>query len=634
MSFQFQQYGIGELLAKIRSGAIQLPDFQRPYKWDDERIVQLLVTVLRGHPLGVVMTLETGGHFVRFKPTPIAGAGAAELGDPDLLLLDGQQRLTSLFQSLDGAGVVDTVDARGKRMRRRYFVDVLACADGIDTGEDVVLSLPEGGVERENFGRDVVLDLSTPARQYEQGKMPVTALFAPGGAATWLAAFITAAGPDALGERAAVMSGFLDHVGTPLNGYQIPMIRLDKATTKEAVATVFEKVNTGGLPLDVFELLTATFAGDAAYYQQHGRDFRLVDDWALFQAAIDSHPVLADVRKSDILQAVTLLATADARKGYRGAGKAPATSARRESVLGLELDQYLRWAPEVRQALHWVAAFLHAQSIHTANSLPYRTQVVPLLVLRVLLGDDITKHAVSQRVQRWYWCGVLGERYGGTTETKFALDVEQVPGWALAALTGREVEEPATVTEATFVESRLLSLRTRGSAAYKGLHALLVAGGAKDWAQDTVIDHASYTALQVDIHHVFPRAWCLKEGIDPDRRESVVNKTPLSKHTNQTIGGASPASYMTKLDKVSGLSSAELDAVVAQHSIDPATLRAADFDAFFALRTAALVAVVEAAMGKRVFREADPSHGAEAPGAFEDADDAGPTPEDADDDVT
>ncbi|WP_363326158.1 DUF262 domain-containing protein [uncultured Pseudokineococcus sp.] len=393
-------------------------------------MVQLLVSVLRGHPLGVVMTLETGGHFVRFKPTPIAGVGAADLDDPDSLLLDGQQRLTSLFQSLDGAGVVDTVDARGKKMRRRYFVDVEACADGVDSGEKVVLSLPEDGVERESFGRPSGLDLSTPERQYAEGKMPVTALFAPSGAMTWLFDYNSAAGDDANLERSAVSKGFNQHVLLPLSGYQIPMIRLDKTTTKEAVATVFEKVNTGGLPLDVFELLTATFAGDAAYYQQHARDFRLGDDWALFQAVIDSHPVLADVRKSDILQALTLLATADARKRYSGAGKAPATSARRESVLGLELDQYLRWAPEVRQALHWVAAFLHAQSIHTATSLPYRTQVVPLLVLRVLLGDDITKHAVSQRVQRWYWCGVLGERYGGTTETKFALDVEQVPGWA------------------------------------------------------------------------------------------------------------------------------------------------------------------------------------------------------------
>ena len=630
MSFQLQQHGIGDLLAKIRTGSIQLPDFQRSYKWDDDRIVQLLITVLRGHPLGVVMTLETGGHYVRFKPTPIAGVSSHGIGEPDLLLLDGQQRLTSLFQSLDGDGVVDTTDSRGKRMRRRYFVDVVACSDGIETGEDVVRSLPEDGIETGAFGRTGDIDVSTAEKQFERGLMPTTALFAPGGAATWLATYIGAAGAGNLPDRAGIMTGFLDRVGTPLNGYQIPMIRLDKTTTKEAVATVFEKVNTGGLPLDVFELLTATFAGDAAYYRAHGQDFRLVDDWALTQAVIDSHPVLADVRKTDVLQAVTLLATLEARRAYKGAAKAPGVSARRDSILGLELEQYLQWGPQVRQALHWVAAFLHGQSIHTAAFLPYRTQVVPLLVLRVLLGHDIEKHAVSQRVGRWYWCGVLGERYGGTTETKFVLDVEQVPGWALAALGGGIAAEPATVAEASFVESRLLSLRTRGSAAYKGLYALLVSAGGKDWAQDAIIDHASYTALQVDIHHVFPRAWCDKHGIDADRRESVVNKTPLSKRTNQVIGGASPADYMTKLETVSGLATAALDQVVHRHAIDPVTLRRADFDAYFTHRTAALVSIVEEAMGKRVFRETAPEHGSEAPDVFDD-EPMDPDPVDEDD---
>ncbi|WP_298992766.1 hypothetical protein [uncultured Pseudokineococcus sp.] len=88
---------------------------------------------------------------------------------------------------------------------------------------------------------------------------------------------------------------------------------------------------------------------------------------------------------------------------------------------------------------------------------------------------------------------------------------------------------------------------------------------------------------------------------------------------------------MTKLEKVSGLSPAELDAVVARHSIHPATLRAANFEAYFAHRTTALVAVIEAAMDKRVFRETDPSHGAEAPAAFENADDKTEAAADADD---
>ena len=68
MGFLTPMYELGQYLEWTRSGEIQLPDFQRGYKWEDERIRQLLVTVLRGHPLGAVMLLKTGNSQVRFKP--------------------------------------------------------------------------------------------------------------------------------------------------------------------------------------------------------------------------------------------------------------------------------------------------------------------------------------------------------------------------------------------------------------------------------------------------------------------------------------------------------------------------------------------------------------------------------------
>lgn len=115
MGFQTPQYKLSKLLEKAGGGAIQLPDFQRGYKWDEERIRALLVTVVLGHPLGVLMLLQTGNDQVRFKPKPVEGT-PPEAADttPDLLLLDGQQRLTSLYQSICSDGVVDTEDSRKK----------------------------------------------------------------------------------------------------------------------------------------------------------------------------------------------------------------------------------------------------------------------------------------------------------------------------------------------------------------------------------------------------------------------------------------------------------------------------------------------------------------------------------------
>ncbi len=613
MGFQTPQFPIGTLLGWATSGQIQLPDFQRDYKWDDERIRQLIVTILRGHPMGVIMLLETGNDQVRFKPKPLAGVAQASL-TPDFLLLDGQQRMTSMVQALTGSGVVETVDDRRKRITRRYFVDVERALGAPGEQEQAVLSLDANGRRLSNFDRDVDIDASTPDLQHHHGLMPVTDLF-NGNAMTWLLAYVQAVPQDERETRMAVINSFNNKVATPVTAYQVPAIQLDRSTSKEAVATVFEKVNTGGLALDVFELLTATFAGDAEYYAEHGTDFRLGEDWERTRAVLDMHPALRDTQRTDILQAVTLLATFHRRQADVQAKRSrpSATSARREDVLRLSLAEYVRWAEPVRDALHWVAHFLTSQHIHTADFLPYRTQIVPLTVIRVLLGASVDTHAVKQRIVQWYWCGVLGELYGSTVESRFARDTEQVPDWARAAVSGVDARVPESVAAASFRETRLMTLRTRNSAAYKGMYALMMADGCRDWRLDQQIGHANYLSMQVDIHHIFPRAWCIKNDIDPDERESIVNKTPLARATNIFLGGGSPQQYVPRLQRSSGLSDELMDAVFREHLIEPEHLREADFHAFFNARWELLIYLVEKAMGKTAIRDWDDVYGSDDP---------------------
>lgn len=615
MGFQTPQLKLIDLLSKVRTGRLQLPDFQRSYKWDDERIRQLLVTVLRGHPMGVIMLLDTGGAHVRFKPEPVArvnddlavarsGDPAAVLDEPEVLLLDGQQRMTSLYQALTGSGVVGTKDARGLALSRRYFLDVkLALGDASDQ-DDAVRSIPENGIISGAFGRGVELDVSTQEKQVAAGLIPFTTLLGDG-TFDWFMAYRDASLPGEDDVRKQIVTDFNHHVIKPITSYVLPAIQLDRSTTKEAVATVFEKVNTGGLPLNTFELLTATFAGDGSYYQVHGKDFRLREDWELTQEVLDRHPVLAGVVQIDFLQAVTLLATRARRLNDIGAGKTrpAAISARREDILRLDLSDYMRWAPEVRSALTWVAHFYTAQHIHTSTFLPYKTQTVPLTVFRVALGRKIDEYTVMERIRRWYWCGVLGEQYGSATESRFARDIDQIPSWALAPTTGIDEPIPHTVGDATFFESRLLSLRTKNSAAYKGIYALLMAKQVKDWRLDQLIGHASYLEQQIDIHHIFPTSWSNRVGIPTDSRESIINKTPLAKRTNIFLGGNSPTDYLARLEQATGMSSEQIDTILAGHLIDSDALRRADFNTFFRRRRAALTELVSAAMGSPVIED-------------------------------
>jgi hypothetical protein len=579
-------YELGEYLKWTRSGEIQLPDFQRGYKWEDERIRQLLVTVLRGHPMGAVMLLKTDNHLVRFKPRPIEGVQLDPDSSAKFLLLDGQQRLTSLTQAISGSGVVQTKDARGKLMERRYLVHMQTALSDDGRVDEAVVSIPADGVVRTNFGKDIVLDLSDTAKQHEHGYFPLHLLY--GDYMTWILD---------LDDR-TLATEFHERFIKPAATYDIPAIVLDENTDKAAVATVFEKVNIGGLPLNVFELLTAVFAGDAEHYQATGQDFRLNDDWKETQHSWAGNPVLSAVENTDFLQAVTMLTTLE-RNQSDTSERPPAVSAKREDVLKLTLEDYLKWREPLREAFAWCATFLADRHVFTARDVPYAKQLVPLAAIRVVLGKDADLIAVKERIIRWYWCGVLGELYGSANETRFARDIEQVPHWAL----GQTPHAPRTVADANFTESRLHSLRTRNAAAYKGIAALLLARGARDWMEDKALDKVQYLDLAVDIHHIFPQKWCGENGIDDERRESIVNKTTISARTNRYIGGTAPSKYLAVIEDKAQITPDRLDDLLATHLVPADLLRADDFDAYFVARREALCQLVEEAIGKDVQRD-------------------------------
>ncbi|MBE7365296.1 DUF262 domain-containing protein [Corynebacterium aurimucosum] len=602
MGFNTNMHQLSALMRNTENGEIQLPDFQRKYKWEDERVRQLLITIFRGHPLGIIMLLETGNSSVRFKPRPIESTEATATSEPKFLLLDGQQRLTSLTQALKGDGVVHTKDSRGKRLDRRYFINIQKSIEDPFELDEAVISVPADGVIRTNFNRDIVLDLSSMEKQHEAGYIPVSLLLDQMGLFEWF---------GKLGDT-ELMTAFSDGIIRQVNEYKIPAIELDKQTDKAAVATVFEKVNVGGLPLNVFELLTAVFAGDAEYYDRYQHDFRLNDDWVETKELWKEHDVLHKVENTDFLQAITMLTTLERSKHSSG-GRKVGLSAKREDVLRLELNDYLTWRDALRQGFIWVAGFLADLHIYRFRDVPYPKQLVPLAAIAVVLGKEADKHHVKEKITQWFWSGVLGELYGSAIETRFVRDLEGVPAWAM----GEETTAPRTVQDATFAESRLHSLRTRNAAAYKGIAALIMAQGSTDWVEGKQFGAFQYRDMAVDIHHIFPKDWCKKNGIDDERRESIVNKTTLSARTNRVIGGVAPSAYLTKVESESGFDANGVDDVLRGHLISPEALRSDNFDAFFERRRESLCALIEGALKKTVQRDVSEGNAVEDSSFFE-----------------
>ncbi|MYR34684.1 DUF262 domain-containing protein [Nocardiopsis alba] len=576
---------LAELLRRVTDGRIQLPDFQRGWVWSQEGIASLLASISQGYPVGTLMFLGTGGE-TRFKERPVEGVGEVDKG-AETLILDGQQRMTSLYQAICLGEAVHTRDDRGRRVSGWFYLDIeAAVTPGVDR-EQAIRFLPKDRIVR-NFRKEVVLDCSTPEKEYAAGLFPLGQIM---DASDWADGFREH--HDYAKPKLELWKRFDKEVVDRFEKYQFPIIELDKATPREAVCQVFEKVNTGGEPLTVFELLTATFAAD---------EFELRADWAERHQVWSDNPmyrVLWDVRDTDFLQIVTLLATQSRRHRWLDGGgdplHAPRVGCRRSEMLRLSLEDYLEWADKAVEALLATARFLYSQCVYDTKFLPYGTQIIPLAAIFATLAEDAESHAARKAVSRWFWCGILGEMYGGSTESRFARDLPDVVTWAKGG-----DAQPRTVEEAQFTPGRLDTLRTRNSAAYKGIYALLLQCDVIDLRTGDKIKENTYFDHAVDIHHIFPQKWCETQGVAREWYDSIVNKTPLSAKTNRSIGGHAPSKYLERLESATKVTAEEMDTFLKPHQIAPESLRQDDFDAFYEARSAALLDLVADAMGKPV----------------------------------
>lgn len=585
-TFDSTKESLLDLLRSIREGKTQLPDFQRGWVWDDEHIRSLLASISLSYPIGALMMLQAGNPDVRLKPRLVEGVVFSNSLEPERLILDGQQRLTSLFQSLLLSQAVATRDPRGNPTKRWYYLDIQQALSPHGDRDDAILGLPEDRMLR-NFRGEVIADYSTPAKEYEAELFPFAQVF---DCSDWRSGY--SAYWDYDREKVKRFDTFEKEIVKRFEQYQIPLILLRKETPKEAVCQVFEKVNTGGVSLTVFELLTATYAAD---------DFSLRDDWAIREKRLKKHEVLRNLQSDDFLQAIALLATRARRQQSIDTGvlpdNAPGISCKRKDILRLSLDEYQIWADFVTAGFERAARFLYGQKIFSARDLPYRTQITPLAAIFAVLSDRTESAGVTAKLARWYWSGVFGELYGSAIETRFAKDVPEVIEWI------NGIGEPSTVLDANFTPARLLTLRTRNSAAYKGLYALLMRDGCQDFRTGDPIDLQLYFDDRIDIHHIFPQDWCRRNEIDARRCDSIVNKTPISARTNRMISNNTPSNYLMRIQRNAGIDETRIEQILASHLIDPATLRSDKFDTFFQASEAALLDRIEGAMGKPIARE-------------------------------
>lgn len=595
-TFQTNPVSLGTLLNEVVAGKIQLPDFQRGWVWKDDDIRSLLVSIARNFPVGALMMLQTGGD-TRFQIRPIEGLDPVKI-KPDIaeqLILDGQQRLTSLTQVLMLTQSVSTRTITGKPIKRYYYIDINLALEGSAYYEGAIISIGEDRCIKTNFGKDIVLDLSTPEKEYDNFYFPCNQIL------NWnnweLDLFHHA--PDKFSKYME----FRTHILMPFSQYQIPIIQLSKDNSKEAICLIFEKVNTGGVSLSVFELITAMYAADS---------INLRDEWfgnqqreipGIYEELSSEEHLLKNIQPTEFFQGLALLYTREKRQKDILEGKTgkqiTGVSAKRETVLSMPSSAYENWKDKLKTGFLNAAKFLRKESFFTVRDLPYSTQLIPLAATLALLDkDEWLQPLIYEKLAKWFWCGVLGELYGGAVETRMALDIQGLMDWIKGG-----TEEPASVRDANFQSSRLDTLRSRNSAAYKGIHVLLMREGSKDFFWKATIRELSledWREYKLDVHHIFPRRWCKARNIPASRYDSILNKTPISYKANRMIGGKAPSEYLQQIQSHQNvqIDNGGMNAILETHDIDPTKLRADDFDGFIEARRQSLLRKIEVAMGK------------------------------------
>ena len=400
---ELSSFVLKDLAESIGKGEMQIPDFQRGWVWNDEQIKSLLESVVRGFPINSILLLECDANSdkgSKFSYEPVKGVSTA--ATPKYLILDGQQRLTSLYCALYSQEPVKFSDGD----ERYYYLDMNKAIQSIKNSEnveDMIISVPK---DRKIKLDDKVLDLSDTEKEYAADMFPLNKLFEGG----WVAKYISI--------KPAFGYEFFELIFNSCREYKVAYIKLEKDTPIALVCKIFEKVNTGGTELTVFELLTAILAAP----DNKGGRINLPSDWKQIEEKFSAIPILKDaVNSTYFVTALTLLATYE-----NDENKKP--SCKRDDILNLAGSDYLKYKDCIVDGFIEAAKFLDGQCIRKKDYLPYPTQLIPLAAIYAelkLRGIN----PLQDKIQQWYWCGVFGESYRAAQETRYGRDLAEVIAW-------------------------------------------------------------------------------------------------------------------------------------------------------------------------------------------------------------
>lgn len=575
--FQAKSESLAGLLPDIHSHKAALPNFQREWVWEPYMVKDLLVSVANRYPAGSLLTMPYSGE--NFALRPFSGSGTELKTTPTLMVLDGQQRLTSLYQALfSKSGIKDP-----KGNTHFIYLDVKKLTDhDTETSQeeaafaDSVFIVPvnRNGQRLRYRGLRDFDDISTLDQEVEQGTLPLYTVFDQDSLVEWRGKYIEARADRDYDRLMELQKEWEEEVNpwiVRIRDYRFPVIELNRNMELHAICHIFEKVNSTGVALTVFELCTAILWAQGLH---------LNDKWKDTRKKLATEQVLrmqGELEGTMFLQVISLLSTLKRKR--ESPDERIAVNCRREDLLNLKADTVRDWWDTVTVSYRDASKFMESQGIIAQRILPYGTLLVPLAAIMGFLksqgGSAQFGHAWP-KIEQWYWCAVFSQRYSSSVEASAAVDFEQVVNWINGG------EAPEVVRMFSFSADRLQELNNIRSAIYKGILCLLARNGAKDFGGEGTLSANLFYDSSQDHHHIFPEKALENLGIRDSREDSIVNKTLIGASTNRSIGGRLPSVYVETMK--TRLGEERTSEILRSHLISPEALLSDNWEDFFLSR--------------------------------------------------
>lgn len=553
-----------ELLEQIRLRVAALPDFQRDFVWDPSATQKLIASIAQNFPAGSLLRIyNTQDLFARRE---FANAPKLDGAKPTFLVLDGQQRLTSLYQAFYGVG------------EHRYYLNLKDLLDNNDF-EDCL----------EHYKKT-----DKKAQRYEQFEVQAKELILP------LSVLMGQEDDfddwkDKVVEQAMVReerTQLQKNLGTikkewirTIENYEFPVVTLSGGTSAEAVCTIFETLNGTGVKLSVFELLAARF---------YPKQINLRDRWdkakqkysilAGFDKEKEDQPIGFDIDPYYVLQIISLAARST-------------PSCKRSDILNLTKKDIEEWWDRAVEGLAAGLDLLRANcGVLVPKWLPYNTLIIPLgaVLTRTSALSGPQTGVRQQKLIQWFWCSVLGQAYEKSPNSQASIDMAEILAW----LDGGE--PPDTVKRFSFDSQTLRDVTVRQRALYRGIIALVLRRDSRDFHTNQKLNGQLVREGEVDDHHIFPFAHLGRENIPERLRNCVLNRTLIDAKTNKRISDRAPSQYLKDIEEPWKEQPGEFDKMLQSHLLPTGAdspLRRDDFESFLQWRQEAIWKEIKSATG-------------------------------------